>query len=603
MNYKDLIKIVLSIILFILSFIFKDFSFIFILIAYLIISLEIIIQVIKNLIKGELFDEEFLMVIATVGAFLIKEYTEGFLVMLLYQIGELLNDKAVDSSKDEIIKLMNLRSDKATLLKDDKEIVVDPIKVKVGDIILVKPGEKIPLDGIVIEGSSSLDTSSITGESVPRTVNKKDKVISGVININGVLRIEVTEIYKNSTVNKIINLIENSDEKKSDTEKFIDRFAYYYTPTVVFLALAIFIIPSIITSDYSTWLYRALVFLVTSCPCALVISIPLAYFIGIGTASKNGVLIKNSIVLDNLLNVSEIAFDKTGTITQGVFEVVDIKPNGITSKELLEITAKCESLSNHPIANSIRKKYNKQVDSSNIKNYKEVNGGIKLSIDKDKYIVGNYNLLKDNKIKFNRCLEIGTIVYVARNNEYLGYILIKDRIKNNVKKTIAELKKTTTEELVILSGDNDEIVNDVCKKVGIKRYMAELLPQDKVKYLKQAKKEHTNTMFVGDGVNDAPSLLISKIGVSMGGIGSDASIEASDMVIMNDDLTKINDAFKISKKTKKIILENICFVLFIKILVLITAALGYSNMLLAVLADVGVTLFTIINTFRILKYK
>ena len=602
-EHLDFIKLIIAAVLFIISFFFPRCSLIFIFVAYIIISFELIIEVACNIVKGEIFDEKFLMLIATFGAFIIGEYNEGLAVMLFYQFGELISDKAVDNSRDDIIKLMNLRSDKATLLVNDKEKEVDPSKVKVDDLILVKPGEKIPLDGVVLDGVSSIDTSSITGESKPRSVEINSKVISGTINMSGTLIIRVTSEYKNSTVSKILNLIENSDKEKSNTERFITKFAKIYTPIVVFLALGIFIIPSIVTKDFSTWGYRSLVFLVTSCPCALVLSIPLAYFSGIGTCSRNGVLVKNSVYLDKLLNIQEIIFDKTGTITEGVFEVVKVKGNGIKAKELLEIAAMCECHSSHPIAVSIKNRYGKEIDQKKVKNYKVVDGGITVTINKDKYIVGNYNLLKKNNVDFEKTKDIGTVVYVSKNGKYLGYILISDKIKASSKKTVSELKKRGIRDLVVLSGDNEDIVKNVCKSVGIQRYSAELLPQDKVTYLNEAKKEKVNVMFVGDGINDAPALLISDLGVSMGGIGSDASIEASDLVIMNDDLSRINKAIDIAKQTKKIVWQNISFVLIIKAIVLITAALGYSNIISAVFADVGVTLITVINTLRIFRKK
>lgn len=602
-NNLELIKIIISGTLFVVSFLVGNYSLIFLFLAYLVISIELIIDVSKNICAGEIFDEKFLMLIATFGAFIIGEYNEGFAVMFLYQIGELINDRAVDKSRDDIVKLMNIKSDIARLVIDDKENEVNPKKVKVDDIILVRPGEKIPLDGIVVDGESFVDTSSITGESKPISVNKNSKVISGTINMNSVLTIKVTSNYKNSTVSKILDLIEKSDVHKSNTEKFITKIAKIYTPIVVFMALAIFIIPSIVTKDFSTWGYRSLVFLVTSCPCALIISIPLAYFSGIGTCSKNGVLVKNSASLDKLLHIDEIIFDKTGTITEGVFEVVKVKGFGIKAKDLLEIAAICEHNSVHPIAMSIKERYGKDVDTKSIKNFKIVDGGITVNVNDDKYVIGNYNLLKKHKVKFSRVKDIGTIVYISKNNDYLGYILINDKIKKSSKKTVSELKKRGIRDLVVLSGDNEEIVKTVCKSVGISRYSAELLPQDKVTYLKEAKKEKVNLMFVGDGVNDAPSLLISDLGVSMGGIGSDASIEASDIVIMNDDLSKINKAIDIANFTRLIIWQNIIFVLIVKALVLITAAFGFSNMLFAIFADVGVTLITIINTFRIFKNK
>ena len=598
---KNLIKFIIALLLFILSFILKDNSLIILLIGYIILTFEMIIETPKKIIQGKIFDEEFLMLIATVGAFIIGEYHEAFAVMLFYQLGELLNDKAVDSSRDEIVKLMDLNSETTTVIKDGNELITIPEKVKVGDTIIIKPGEKVPLDGVVIDGESTLDTSKITGESIPRSVNKGDSILSGSINKDGIIKVKVTKKYDDSNIKKIINLIEEADKKKSNTEKFVDKFAGIYTPVVVLLALAIFIIGGVSTGDYSGWGYKSLVFLVTSCPCSLIISIPLTFFSGLGVCSREGILMKNSNTLDQILVSDEIMFDKTGTITEGVFEVVKIESISMKEKELLEIAAKCESASNHPIALSIKEKYGKKVTTEGIKKYSEVSGGITLEYNKDKYILGNYNLLKKNKIKFDRCFETGTIVYISKNGEYLGYILISDKIKKNTKKIINDLRNKTNLDIIMLSGDNEEIVKDVCNKINVKRYMAELLPQDKVKYIKEAKKEHKKTIFVGDGINDTPSLLTADIGISMGGIGSDASIDASDMVIMNDDLSKINTTIDIAMKIKKIVFENISFVLLIKLIVLITTFLGYSNMIMAVFADVGVTLITIINSLRILK--
>lgn len=598
---KNLIKFIIALLLFILSFILKDNSLIILLIGYIILTFEMIIETPKKIIQGKIFDEEFLMLIATVGAFIIGEYHEAFAVMLFYQLGELLNDKAVDSSRDEIVKLMDLNSETTTVIKDGNELITIPEKVKVGDTIIIKPGEKVPLDGVVIDGESTLDTSKITGESIPRSVNKGDSILSGSINKDGIIKVKVTKKYDDSNIKKIINLIEEADKKKSNTEKFVDKFAGIYTPVVVLLALAIFIIGGVSTGDYSGWGYKSLVFLVTSCPCSLIISIPLTFFSGLGVCSREGILMKNSNTLDQILVSDEIMFDKTGTITEGVFEVVKIESISMKEKELLEIAAKCESASNHPIALSIKEKYGKTVTTEGIKKYSEVNGGITLEYNKDKYILGNYNLLKKNKIKFDRCFETGTIIYISKNGEYLGYILISDKIKKNTKKIINDLRNKTNLDIIMLSGDNEEIVKDVCNKINVKRYMAELLPQDKVKYIKEAKKEHKKTIFVGDGINDTPSLLTADIGISMGGIGSDASIDASDMVIMNDDLSKINTTIDIAMKIKKIVFENISFVLLIKLIVLITTFLGYSNMIMAVFADVGVTLITIINSLRILK--
>ena len=595
----ELIKLIISLILFILSFIVSKYNLILIIIAYMIISLELIIDVFKNIFRGDIFNEKFLMFIATIGAFIIGEYEEALAVMLFYQLGELINDKAVDKSRNNIIKLMNLRSDIARIIVNNVEKEVDPSKVRIDDIILVKPGEVIPLDGIVVNGVSLIDTSSITGESKPITVKKDSTVISGTVNMNGSLEIRVTATYKNSTVSKILNLLENSDKNKAETERFIARFAKVYTPIVCILALAIFIIPSVVTLDFSTWGYRALVFLVASCPCALIISIPLAYFSGIGACSRHGVLVKNSLSLEKLLNIDEIVFDKTGTITEGVFEVVKVKGFGIKAKELLELAAICESNSIHPVAMSIKERYGKEVDTSKVNDFQLVDGGITVTYDKDKYILGNYNLLRKHKVNFNMTKDVGTVIYISKNKEYLGYILISDKIKKTSRKTISELKKRGIKDLIILSGDNENVVKSVCKSVGISRYSSELMPQDKVTYIKEAKKENVDIMFVGDGVNDAPALLASDLGVSMGGIGSDAALEASDIVLMNDDLATINNALDIAENTKKIIYQNIIFVLIVKAIVLILAGFGISNMISAVFADVGVTLITILNSLRI----
>lgn len=603
LEHKDLLKLVIGTLIFILSFYTEKYNLICVFTAYVIISFDLMLDVACSIVRGDIFNEKFLMLVATYAAFKLEQYNEAMAVMLFYSIGELLNDRTVSKSKRNIIDLMNLKSDTASVIVNGEEKSMSPTRVKVNDVIIVRAGEKIPLDGIVIQGNSSIDTSSITGESKHQEAIVKSNVMSGTINLNGTLMIKVTAAYKDSTVGKILNLIENSDTKKSETEKFITKFAKVYTPVVVFLALLIFAIPSLITKDYSTWGYRSLVFLVTSCPCALVLSIPLAYFAGIGTCSKNGILIKNSSSLDKILEVDEAIFDKTGTITEGTFEVVKVKGDGVSGKELLEIAAMCECQSNHPIALSIKEKYGKEINVNKVKNYKVVDGGITATIGRIKYILGNYSLLSNNKIKVPKVTDIGTVVYVAKGGQYLGYILIADKVKASSKKTITELKRRGVKEIVILSGDNEEVVKDVCKDVGISRYSAGLLPQDKVTYLKEAKKEDKIVMFVGDGINDAPALMTSNLAVSMGGIGSDAAIEASDMVIMNDDLSKLNKVIDIANETKKIVWQNIVFALATKIIVLILAMFGLSNMLIAVFADVGVTLLTVLNTIRIIKKK
>ncbi len=601
---SEIWKLIIGIFFYIISLVVSEPLNVFLVfLALIIISYDIVIDVIKSIRKGDFFDEKFLMLTATIGAILIGEYFEGIAVMFLYQIGELLGDKSVDKSRDDIIKLMDLRSDRATLLVNGEEKVVSPEKVQIDDIIIVKPGEKIPLDGVVVKGRSNIDASSITGESIPFEVTKNKPVISGTINLDGVLEIKVTSLFKDSTTSKIISLIEDSNKDKSSDEKFITKFAKIYTPIVVILAILITIIPTIITKDFNTWIYRGLTFLVASCPCALVISIPLSYFSGIGACSRKGILVKSSLCLEKILDIDEIIFDKTGTITEGNFEVTKVKPNKITEEKLLEIASLCEQNSNHPIALSIKKKAKKKLDNKKITTYREVIGGIKVTIGKDKYILGNSELLRRNKINVEASSDVGTIVYVSKNEKYLGYIVISDKIKPSSKKTIEDLKRRGINDLVVLSGDNEKVVKDVCHKVGIERYMFDFRPQDKVKYLRLAQKEGLDVMFVGDGVNDAPVLLNANLGVSMGGIGADASIESSDIVIMNDDLSKIGDAIDIAIETKKKAIDNIVFALSVKLIVLLLTTFGFSPMIFAVFADTGVTLITILNSLQLNKKR
>ena len=590
---EELYKIFISTILFILAIIFKiNILFIF---AYIIISYELFIEAIK---EKELFNEATLMIIATIGAIFINEYQEAVIVMILFQLGEYLSDLAVNNSKKSIIELMDLRSDIVTL-EDNTQIDIDDCKI--GTKFVVKPGEKIPLDGIVIEGSSTLDTKSLTGESKPLIVKKNSEVLSGSINLDSILIIKSTKTSKTSTAARIIDIIENSNENKTKTEKFITRFSKVYTPIVCVLAILLVIIPTLLGKDFSTWLYRSLNFLVISCPCALVISIPLGFFCGIGRASHEGILIKGSNELDHLSSIKALVFDKTGTITHGNFDVDLICNKGIKKEELLEIAAYAEYYSNHPIAKSILKKYNKKIDKKRISDYKEVSGkGIKVKIDNNLYLVGNEKLLKNIDIDIHND-EIGTTVYIAREQTYLGHIVITDTIKKEAYKLVDNLEKLNINKVIMLSGDNIDIVSKVGKEIKIKEYYGNLLPQDKVDKINEIKKDFT-TAFVGDGINDAPVIKLSDIGIAMGGVGSDATIEASDIVLLKDDLNNIPKAIKISKLTKRIIKFNIIFAITFKIFILLLAAIGYTSIWLSVLSDVGVTILSILNSLRIL-YK
>ena len=590
---EELYKIFISTILFIIAIIFKiNILFIF---AYIIISYELFIEAIK---EKELFNEATLMIIATIGAIFINEYQEAVIVMILFQLGEYLSDLAVNNSKKSIIELMDLRSDIVTL-EDNTQIDIDDCKI--GTKFVVKPGEKIPLDGIVIEGSSTLDTKSLTGESKPLIVKKNSEVLSGSINLDSILIIKSTKTSKTSTAARIIDIIENSNENKTQTEKFITKFSKVYTPIVCVLAILLVIIPTLLGEDFSTWLYRSLNFLVISCPCALVISIPLGFFCGIGRASHEGILIKGSNELDHLSSIKALVFDKTGTITHGNFDVDLICNKGINKEELLEIAAYAEYYSNHPIAKSILKKYNKKIDKKRISDYKEVSGkGIKVKIDNNLYLVGNEKLLKNIDIDIHND-EIGTTVYIAREQTYLGHIVITDTIKKEAYKLVDNLEKLNINKVIMLSGDNIDIVSKVGKEIKIKEYYGNLLPQDKVDKINEIKKDFT-TAFVGDGINDAPVIKLSDIGIAMGGIGSDATIEASDIVLLKDDLNNIPKAIKISKLTKRIIKFNIIFAISFKIFILLLAAIGYTSIWLSVLSDVGVTILSILNSLRIL-YK
>ena len=597
----DLLKIIISIILLISSVFIhnENIKLIVLIISYMVISINMYIKLIKNIKEFEIFDETFLMIIATIGAFFISSYVEAVMVMLLYQIGEYLSELTVSKSKDSIISLMDLRVDMALLDNNGSPKEVQIEKVKLGDIFIVKPGEKIPLDGIVVKGNSYIDTSSLTGESVPKRVRENDGVLSGCINKDGILRIKATKTSKNSTAQKIIELLESYNTNKSNEEKFISKFASKYTKVVVLSTILVVLIPTLLGANFNEWLYKALVFLVTSCPCALVISVPLAYICGIGKASREGVIIKGSKELENLSNIDYLMLDKTGTITEGIFKVNKIETI-IKEEELLKIVASAEANSIHPIANAIKDEYNDKLYE--VTDYKEISGqGISCIINNQKVLIGNEKLLKNNNIEFNKTTDIGTIIYISIDNKYIGYIVISDKIRKE-NKDLSILKKCIKKDIIILSGDNENIVKDVAKKVKIDKYYAGLLPKDKVKYVNEYKEKGT-VMFIGDGINDAPVIKKSTVGVSMGNVGSDAAIEASDVVLMKDNLMKIKEVINISKFTKKKIKQNIVLALGVKFTVLILSLFGLSTILMATFADVGVTLLSILNVLIIFKKK
>lgn len=605
---EDLAKIIISFILFAFSFFIKDYKIFYLIVlilSYLIVSYEVFIDAFKNALKGEIFDENLLMIIATVGAFFINEYQEAIIVMLLFELGEYISDLAVDNSKKSITELMDLRSDYVYLKVNNKIKKVDIKNVKLDSIFVVKPGEKVPLDGFIVDGNTNIDSSSLTGESIPRHVKVGDSVLSGTLNVDSVIEVKATSEFETSTASKIIDIIEKSNDKKTNTEKFITRFSRIYTPIVVLLSILITLIPVILGYEFNDWIYKSLEFLVISCPCALVVSVPLGFFCGIGRASKEGILIKGSNELDHLSKIKAIVFDKTGTITHGNFEVNKVcNTKGVEKDKLLEIATYCEFYSNHPIAKAIIKKYDKDIDKNKIKDFNEKSGyGVSCKINKDKYIVGSFKYLSENNIKAQvHNNEIGTVIYIAKNNEYLGHILITDIIKKEAYDLVEQLSLVGIDKVTMLSGDDIEIVKKVGNEVKINDYYSNLLPNEKVEKLNEIKKENF-TAFVGDGINDAPVIKLSDIGYSMGGIGSDAAIEASDVVLMKDDLSNIVKSIKISKMCKKIITFNIVFALVFKVLILILSFLGITNMLMAVFSDVGVTLLSVLNVLRIMKKK
>ncbi|MGX7167610.1 heavy metal translocating P-type ATPase [Facklamia hominis] len=578
-------------------------------ISYIIVGGDVVKRAVKNMNRGQVFDENFLMSVATIGAMLIGEFPEAVAVMLFYQVGELFQSYAVGKSRKSIASLMDIRPDYANVKKGDELVKVDPDEIQIGDIIVIKAGEKIPLDGKVIEGSSMIDTSALTGESVPREVEVGSDILSGCININGVITVEVTKEFGESTVSKILDLVENASSKKSNSEQFITKFARYYTPVVVIIAVFLAIIPPLMIkgATFSDWIYRALAFLVVSCPCALVISIPLSFFGGIGGASKEGILVKGSNYLEALSQTEIAVFDKTGTLTKGVFNVQEIHPQGVSKEELLELTAYAESYSNHPISLSLKEAYGKDIDHQRISDVEELSGhGVTATVDGQKVIAGNIKLMKMMDIPYFEGELIGTVVHVAVDNKYIGYIVIADELKPDAKQAIRELKDADIKQLVMLTGDNQSVGTKVAKELGLDQVYSELLPADKVEKLEELitqKSQNGKLAFVGDGINDAPVLARADIGIAMGGLGSDAAIEAADIVIMTDEPSKIATAINISKKTLKIANQNIVVAIGIKILVLILSALGITTMWSAIFADVGVTILAVLNAFRALNVK
>ena len=595
------------------------------LVSYFIIGGDVLVSAVKNILRGQVFDENFLMSIATIGAFAIGEYPEGVAVMLFYQLGELFQGIAVNNSRKSIIALMDIRPDYANLKTDSEIKKVNPDEIKVADIIVVKPGEKVPLDGKIITGNSTFDTSALTGESLPREAKTGDIVLSGFINKTGLVEIEVTKVFSESTVSKILDLVENSSSKKSKTENFITKFAKYYTPVVVITALIMAIFPPLLipNATFTDWIYRALIFLVVSCPCALIISIPLGFFGGIGGTSKHGILVKGANYLEALNDVESIVMDKTGTLTKGVFKVTEINVENnvkindfennktdLTQPLLLKYAAHIEKFSNHPIAQSIVSEYENSIaktDESIVKDFKEISGfGIKANINNHQILAGNSKLMNSENIRFDKKENLGTVVYIAFNRQYIGNILISDEIKEDSPKAIRGMKANGIKEIVMLTGDNNAIGKNIAEKLEIDKVFAELLPNEKVEKLEEiykTKSEKGKVVFVGDGINDAPVLARADIGIAMGGVGSDAAIEAADVVIMNDEPSKIVTAMKIAKKTKTIVWQNITLAFAVKLIVLILGLFGDATMWEAVFADVGVALLAVLNATRVLKYK
>lgn len=612
---KTLYKIIISFVLFITGYLFKEVlavpkivTFLVFLASYLLVGAQVLMKAGRNIVKGQVFDENFLMSLATIGAFLIGEYPEGVAVMIFYQVGELFEKVAVGKSRQSISDLMDICPDMAHIERNGEIEDVDPEEVSIDDIIVIKPGEKVPLDGVILEGNSSLDTSALTGESVPRVIKAGDAILSGTINLTGMVKVKVTKEFGESTVSKILDLVENASNKKAQSEQFITRFSKYYTPVVVIVAAILAFIPPLILSEsFAGWVHRGLIFLVISCPCALVISVPLSFFGGIGGASKAGILVKGSNYLEMLAKADTVLMDKTGTLTKGTFNVTEINSEGMDKLKLLEYCAYAEFYSTHPISLSIAKAYGKEIDKSRLTDVEEIAGhGVKACVDGKTVYAGNSKLMKQQNISIPDVNFIGTIIYVAVENKYAGYIIISDEIKPDAKRAIAQMRDAGIRKTVMLTGDHKFTGEAVAKELGIQEVHTELLPGDKVDrvehYLDPANKKG-NVVFVGDGINDAPVLTRADIGIAMGGLGSDAAIEAADIVIMNDEPSKIATAIGISRKTLRIVYENIVFALAVKFIILILGALGFANMWMAVFADVGVSVIAILNATRALSYK
>ena len=604
-----IIRIIAGAVLFGAGFIFKQYEAVLFIASLVILGFDVMIEAIRKIVTGQWLDENFLMTIAAIGAAAIGQYEEGAAVMLLYQIGELFQDYAVDKSRRSVSALLNIRPDRATVSRDGQLLVVDPQTVAVGESIVIKPGEKVALDGVVTAGSSQLDTSSLTGESMPRDVAVNDEVLSGCVNLNGLLTVRVTKPFGQSTASKVIDLVENATSKKAKSENFITKFARIYTPVVVGCAVLLAVVPPLVIPQavFSDWLYRALVFLVISCPCALVISVPLSYFGGIGGASKKGILVKGSNYLEALAHSKIVVFDKTGTLTKGNFEVEKIVPTTGSSEQLLEIAAWAESYSSHPIAQSLQKAYGRPVDQSRLTDYQEIAGcGITVNRDGGQIAAGNYKLMQKLAVENVRMIDEGTVVYVAADGRYAGYIVIADQLKEDAQDTIEGLKKIGVSQTVMLTGDAKSAADRIAGRLGTDQVKSQLLPADKVQAVEEllaAKKADDTLVFVGDGINDAPVLARADIGIAMGALGADAAIEAADVVIMDDQPSRVVTAIKIAQKTSRIVKENIVFALAVKVIILIMGALGHAGMWLAVFADVGVALLAILNAMRMLQVK
>lgn len=604
----DLVRIILSAVVLIFGVIssragwFNDIiNLLIFAAAYIIAGFEVVEKSVKNIAKGEIFDENFLMSIASLGAFIIGQHAEAVFVVLFYSVGELFEHIAGDRSRKSISAIAKIRPDTARLITNQGEVTVSAESVNIGDIISVNPGEIIPLDAVVIEGVSSLDTSAVTGESLPADIGIGDKVYSGCINLSGAVKLRVTERFSNSTASRILEMVENSNKKKANAERFITRFAHYYTPVVVILALIVAVIPSIITKQYSVWIYRALMFLVVSCPCALVVSIPLTYFAGIGGAARKGILIKGGDALEALSETKTVVFDKTGTLTKGDFAVVAVHPQKIDERTLLGLAAAAEYHSNHPISVSLKAAYGKLPENIKIEGVQEIAGeGIIAKIGDKNVLVGNDKLMSKNGIDFHNCHKSGTIVHVAVNGEYLGHIVISDTLKPESKQAISLLKNSGI-KTTLLTGDSEHRALEVARELGIDKYHAHLLPEEKVSEIEKLLGNSSKVAFVGDGINDAPVLARADVGIAMGALGSDAAIEAADIVLMDDNPKRVFTAMKLSKKTSRIVLENICFSIGVKVLILLLSVLGISNMWVASFADVGVLVLAVLNSVRAVR--